>query len=233
VGALVKSIAFVDGENLTMRYQALLKDGRMPRPGVAHRPDAFVWSPHIGHPLIDTDMIRINYYTSMVGDEDAVTALRGAIAAHRYAGRADYYGPCQLHPRVYKKPQKSTKSRLVDINITIDSMRHAYTGAVDVVYLFSGDGDFVELVEDIGRSGTRVCVAAFSSGLDPRLPVVADRFFLLDDLFFASITAPALVQDVGHDLSVPSNTAPAPSAEATKARDAMVVEREQLRALRQ
>jgi uncharacterized LabA/DUF88 family protein len=69
-------------------------------------------------------------------------------------------------------------------------MRHAYTGAVEIVYLFSGDGDFVELVEDIGRSGTRVCVAAFSSGVEPRLSVVADRFYLLDDLFFEAVPAP-------------------------------------------
>jgi uncharacterized LabA/DUF88 family protein len=68
--------------------------------------------------------------------------------------------------------------------ITIDVMRHSYTDAVDVVYLFSGDGDFVELVKDAGRGGKRVCVAAFSSGLDPRLRLVADRFALLDDLYF-------------------------------------------------
>lgn len=194
--ALVKSIAFVDGENLTMRYQALLKEGRKPSQAVVHLPDVFVWQSNIGRAVIDTDMIRINYYTSMVGDEDAVTATKAAIAAQRYYGFGDLYGPCQLHPRVYKKPQKSTKSRLVDINITIDMMRHAYTGAVDVAYLFSGDGDFVELVEDIGRSGKRVCVAAFSSGLDPRLRVVADRFFLLDDLYFDPVTpvAPGATQ---------------------------------------
>jgi len=188
--ALVKSIVFVDGENLTMRYQALVKEGRRSCQGVVHCADVFVWSPRIGRPGIDTDIIRINYYTSMVGDEDAITALKEVIAAQRFHGFQDYYGPCQLHPRVYKKPQKSTKSRLVDINITIDSMRHAYTGAVDVVHLFSGDGDFVELVEDIGRSGTRVCVAAFSSGLEPKLSVVADRFFLLDDLFFEAVPVP-------------------------------------------
>jgi len=116
--ALVKSIIFVDGENLTFRYQALLKEGRKPRSGVVHRADVFVWSPYIGRPGIDTDIIRINYYTSMVGDEDAVTALKELIATQRFHGFQDYYGPCQLHPRVYKKPQKSTKSRLVDINIT-------------------------------------------------------------------------------------------------------------------
>lgn len=189
--ALVKSIAFVDGENLTIRYQSLLKDGRKPRQDTVHIPDIFVWQPEIGRPIIDTDMIRINYYTSMVGDDDAIASTRETIAAQKYDGQGDYYGYCQLYPRVYKKPRKSTKSRLVDINITIDVMRHANTDAVDVVYLFSGDGDFVELVEEVGRSGKKICVAAFSSGLDPRLRVVADRFILLDDLYFAPAPGPA------------------------------------------
>jgi uncharacterized LabA/DUF88 family protein len=204
--ALVKSVIFVDGENLTMRYQALAGAGRKPKSDVVHIPDVFVWHPGINmnRAVIDTDIIRINYYTSKIGDDAAITATRECIARQRYYGRGDLYGPCQLHPRVYKKPLKSTKSRLVDINITIDMMRHAYTDAVDVVYLFSGDGDFVELVEDIGRSGKRVCVAAFSSGLDPRLPVVADRFFLLDDLYFDPIPAPKQAD--------PDQTDPAPAA---------------------
>jgi uncharacterized LabA/DUF88 family protein len=189
--ALVKSIVFVDGENLTFRFQAMKAQGRIPIPAVQHEPDVFVWAPpFLGYEkIIDTDIIRINYYTSKVGDDNAVTAAREMIAAQRYWMHGDLYGRCQLHPRVFKKPQKSQKSRLVDINITIDVMRHAFTDAVDVVYLFSGDGDFVDLIEEVGRSGKRICVAAFSSGLDPRLRVMADRFVLLDDFYFAPIAA--------------------------------------------
>ena len=186
--ALVKSIAFVDGENLTLRYQALIREGRQPKPGTAHIPDVFVWQPNISRLVINTDIIRISYYTSMVGDDDALAATKKSIASNYYSMAGDFYGPCQLHPRVYKKLNKSTKSRLVDINIAIDVTRHAYNNSVDVVYLFSGDGDFVNLVEDAGRSGKRICVAAFSSGLDQRLPVVADRFFVLDDLYFEPVT---------------------------------------------
>ena len=197
--ALVKSIAFVDGENLTFRYQALLEEGRKPKPATAHIPDVFVWQPNISRLVINTDVIRISYYTSMVGDDDAVMAIKKFITSNQYSMHGDFFGPCQLHPRVYKKPSKSTKSRLVDMNIAIDVTRHAYTDSVDVVYLFSGDGDFVNLVEDAGRSGKRICVAAFSSGLDQRLSVVADRFILLDDFYFepetiatgASVAAPA------------------------------------------
>lgn len=188
--ALVKSILFIDGENLAMRYQALLESGRKPKPTVVHIPDIFVWQPGLGPGVINTDILRVNYYTSMVGDDDAIASVKESISAQRYFSHGDYYGQCQLFPRVYKKLKKSTKSRLVDINITIDVMRHAYTHAVDVVYLFSGDGDFVHLVEEVARSGKKVCVGAFSSGLEPRLRVAADRFALLDEHFFEPITAP-------------------------------------------
>ena len=132
-------------------------------------------------------------YTSKVGDDDSVAALREKIACNWHHMAGDFFGPCQIHPRVYKKAQKSKKSRLVDINIVIDVMRHASMDAVDVVYLFSGDGDFVDLVEEVGRSGKRICVAAFSSGLDPRMRVMPDRFTLLDPLYFQPDPPPLVV----------------------------------------
>lgn len=127
----------------------------------------------------------------MVGDDVRLAKAKKDIATVSYDGNGDYYGPCQLTPRVFKKSNQSHKSRLVDINIAIDIMRHAYTGAIDVVYLFSGDGDFSELVEEVARSGKRICVAAFSSGLDSSLPVMADRFYDLDQLYFETEAADA------------------------------------------
>ncbi len=199
--ALVRSILFVDGENLTMRYQALVASGRTPMASVKHEPDVYVWTSDLGdRSVIDTDLIRINYYTSMVGDDDAVAKVRDEVSSLRYCMHGDFYGACQLYPRVYKKPKKSTKSRLVDINITIDVMRHSYANAIDVVYLFSGDGDFVNLVEEVARSGKKVCLAAFSSGLEPRLVSAVDRFVLLDDFYFepiqqepAAIAVPSII----------------------------------------
>ena len=189
--ALVKSILLADGENLSMRYQSLIEAGRIPKPTNVHIRDVFVWQPDWGslRPLINTDVLRVNYYTSMIGDDDAVQSVCDEISRQSYSGSGDFYGPCQLFPRVYKKPKKSTKSRLVDINITIDAMRHAYSDAVDVVYLLSGDGDFLHLVEDLARSGKKVCVGAFTSGLEPRLRTSVDRFVLLDDIFFQPISS--------------------------------------------
>ena len=186
--ALVRSILFVDGENITMRYQALLESGRIPKATVKHNQDVYVWTSELGYKgVIDTDILRINYYTSMVGDDDAVTKIKNELGALQYDDPRSFYGKCQLFPRVFKKPKKSTKSRLVDINIVIDVMRHSYSNAVDVVYLFSGDGDFVHLVEEVARSGKKICLAAFSSGLEPRLASAVDRFVLLDDFYFEPI----------------------------------------------
>src|SRR5437762_13125294 len=120
--ALVKGVLLVDGENLVMRYQAMLKDGRQPADGVVHWPDVFVWH----HKLpsdVRVDLLRIMYYTSVVGAEDKISEISEFIAQHLYHGRVSYYGPCQLYPCVYKKPAQSTKSRLVDINIAIEVMR--------------------------------------------------------------------------------------------------------------
>ena len=186
--ALVRSIVFVDGENLTMRYQALAAAGRKPLPSVSHIQDICVWTSDFqSKRVIDTDVLRVNYYTSVVGDDGEVCRIKDSLANLPYLGIYDYYGRCQLYPRVYKKPKKSNKSRLVDINITIDVMRHCYSNAIDVVYIFSGDGDFVNLVEEVARSGKKVCVAAFSSGLERRLVTSVDRFVLSDDFYFEPV----------------------------------------------
>ena len=184
--ALVRSILLADGENLAIRYQALIASGRVPKATNVHIQDVFVWQPDpnsLGS-FIRTDILRINYYSSVVGDDVRVEVVRDHISKVKYYAHDDLYGGCQLHPHVFKKLKSSTKSRRVDINIAIDAMRHAYTDAVDVIYLMSGDGDFLHLVEEIARSGKKVCVAAFSSGLETRLRSSVDHFTLLDDIFF-------------------------------------------------
>jgi uncharacterized LabA/DUF88 family protein len=146
----------------------------------------YVWTADIAHArFFRTDILRVNYYTSMVGADEKLAGVRDEISRLIFSlGAGHLYGYCQLYPRVYKKLRASQKSRLVDINIVIDMMRHCYTDAVDVVYLLSGDGDFVHLVEEIARSGKQVCLGAFSSGLEPRLRSSVDQFYSLDDVFF-------------------------------------------------
>lgn len=38
-----EALIFVDGENLFLRYQEMLKAGRKPAPGNVHVQDCFIW----------------------------------------------------------------------------------------------------------------------------------------------------------------------------------------------
>jgi uncharacterized LabA/DUF88 family protein len=171
---------FIDGENLLFRYQAMLAEGKRPRNEVVHRPDEFVWSPHV-FDHTGFDFVRATYYTSVVGDTDKLTALTGFIKAQGVRRGGIY--PL-LHVCVFKKDAKAQKTRSVDINITIDALRHAFHNDADEFTFITGDSDFVLLVEAVMREGKYVRVMALSSGLLPRLQHAADNFWPLDDFFF-------------------------------------------------
>ncbi len=184
--ALVKSAMLVDGENLVFRYQSMIQQGYRSRESVIHTLDKLVWVKSIEN-LWDTDFYRVSYYTSCVGDADAVNNLKKEISNIGFelsGGHLSYYGKIDLTPHVYKKPKSSTKSRLVDINICIDAMRYACSTGTEVVAILSGDGDFCELVKELQRQGRKVCVGAFTSGLAEELTYLPDSFISLDNIFF-------------------------------------------------
>jgi len=171
----------VDGENLVFRYQKLL-ERRKPKGEVKHIKDCFIWHrqlevPYLYHP------IRVNYYTSMVGDEAALGEVERKISEINYRGG-------QMCPKVFKKAAQKHKSRLVDISICIDAMRHSNHRDVEAIFLMSGDGDFLPLIEEVKRNGTPVWVGAFSDGLNPKLRPAVDKFFDLDSWFFEPVATP-------------------------------------------
>ena len=184
---------FIDGENLVMRFQNMKKQDRKPKDGCIHIENTFVWHSDI-IPNEIRDIFRVSYYTSGVGDEDKLTEIKQKIKAVKY----DYLGPLysslgglshqkysgQLFPRVYKKTKQSERSKGVDINITIDMLDYARLENVDTMYLLSGDGDFIPLIEAVMRLGKRVNVMALSDGLNPQLKYCADEFECIDDKLF-------------------------------------------------
>lgn len=188
--ALVKSILFVDGENLTFRYQELLKSGKKPKEGVIHIPDVFVWHNDIAR-LWKIDFYRVLFYSSVVGDDLKIKEIKDIISKQIFHEDLDqsmnYFGKLQIVPSIFKKESKSHKSRLVDISITIDSMRFAYTNAADVLCFISGDGDFLNLYSEIMKGGKKVSVAALSSGLSEAVKSSVDYFVDLDNVFFRKI----------------------------------------------
>src|ERR1043166_2840948 len=173
-------IALVDGENLVFRYQEMLSN-RKRHSNTEYIEDVFVWHQYMGVAM-GWSLLRVNYYTSATGSEDRIAALEKQISgvAVPRSGEA----PCQICPRVFKKPAKSQKTKIVDISIALDALRHSYHRDVEAIWLFSGDGDYLPLIKDIMRNGTQVWLGAFSSGLNPALPPSVDRFVDLDQWFF-------------------------------------------------
>lgn len=173
-------MGFVDGENLVCRYQDMIRAGRNPNvSSISHIKDVYVWHPNMA--INPQKMVRVNYYASAVGDDDRISTIREAVDQHLVA--PDDYGR-RVCPHVFKKPKASAKIKLLDISLTIDVLRNVYRDQLDIAYLFSGDADFVPLIQEVMRNGKLVIVAAFSSGLSPEMKRVGDQFLDLDQWFF-------------------------------------------------
>lgn len=177
-------IAFVDGENLTLRYQEMVAAGRVPSPDVNYIKDSFVWVPAITS-WTEFDLMRVLYYTSVVGDDTRVSQVSAQIGATVFRSVAGgTMGKAQIIPRVHKKPANSRKSKVIDVDVTIDVMRAALTMPIGGIFLLSGDGDYLQLVREVTRSSKQIYVGAFSSGLSERLKTSVEAFIDLDPMFF-------------------------------------------------
>lgn len=186
-----RTFAFIDGENLVFRYQALLANGRTPRPQVRHERDVYVWCPdHLflqGH----FDMIRAYYFASAVGDAVHIGRLETALDELRFSSSSSSPIETLLYARLFKKPAHSQKSKNVDLGIALELMTHSYRNDLDAAILFSGDGDLAPVVEKITQAGKRVIVWGFTNGFSDALRRAADRTFYLDEVFFEPDPSPA------------------------------------------
>src|SRR5262245_6026602 len=164
-------MAFVDGENLTLRGQEVAKrDKRNLHDSTEYERDVFLWF-RIGTPprhpdwtrlttWLQPDAIRAHYYTSAVGDDDALAKIRERL---REIG---------FDPHVFKRDPKRNRSKGVDIALTKDMLSHAFLNNYDAAVLVAGDGDYMPLVEEVKRLGKIVYVAFFTgdgAGLNPDL----------------------------------------------------------------
>jgi uncharacterized LabA/DUF88 family protein len=178
-------MGFVDGENVVLRFQAMKASGKIVDPNVVHIEDLLVWHPEVTNQCL-ADVQRIYYYQTFIGDVPKMLEAKGKISntGYKYSVAKGGSGTGKLVPRVFKKEGRSTKTKSVDINLTVDMMRTAHNQAFDVLILFSGDGDYLPLVEEVMRHGKQVWIAAFSEGLNQEMRHTADLFICLDDIFF-------------------------------------------------
>lgn len=175
-------MAFVDGENFTIRGQQVA--GRMGVTlieGEYYQRDVFVWFPNVTGranlfaetPLnLQPNSIRSHYYTSSPGDEPKLAGIREALWRLGF------------HPEVFKRDSGTKRSKGVDIALAKDFLCNAFYDNYDVAVLFAGDGDYLPIVNEVKRMGKVVYVVAFhGSGLSPSLRLASDECVEVDDFF--------------------------------------------------
>jgi NYN domain len=176
-------MAFVDGENFTIRAQQVaVNKGLTFVEGEYYHRDVFVWFPNVPGraalfpqpPLkLQPSAIRSHYYASSTGDEPKLASIREAL------------WKLGFHPEVFKRDSGTKRSKGVDIALAKDFLCNAFNDNYDVAVLFAGDGDYVPMVEEVKRMGKVVYVAAFyESGLSPTLRLASDECFGIDKFFF-------------------------------------------------
>lgn len=183
----MKTLLFVDGENLWLRYSDMVKAGRKPRTDNIVIDDCFVWNHRVlGENL--WDLKRLSYYTSRCAADEEIWQTRRRISAVNFQvmTHADITYTGQIVPFVRKKSKKTNKESICDIAIAVDVMRACYRDHAEAIWIISGDGDFCALFQEVIHSGKVAIAGSLSSGLNPELPLIVDEFRLLDKCFFES-----------------------------------------------
>jgi len=153
---------FIDGENLAIRYGAMLK-GREPPKHVSYERDIYVWSTRL-QPT-SHDVIRKYYYTSITGDADRITEIEDKLKSLGIEA-----------PRVFKKT-KDRGAKQVDISLATDMLTQAHRKNYDVAILVAGDQDYIPLIDAVMAEGARVVLWFVEDGLSDKLRSRADYYF--------------------------------------------------------
>lgn len=185
-----RTLMLIDGENILSRFEEMVSNGKEMKSATKHKKGTYVWHPTITTGPFLLDIIRVSYYTTIVGSYENIEEVKNEIHSIRYEFRIEslsksIYNMGYVCPHIFKKERQSSKNKSVDINICIDALRHTYNNSIDNLYLFSGDGDYIPLVQEVMRQGKRVFVGALSSGLNPQLRNEADEFIDLDVMMFS------------------------------------------------
>ena len=123
----------------------------------------------------DTNLIRAYYYTALPEDHE-FSPLRPLIDWLDYNG----FAVISKLTREFTDPEtgkKRTKGNM-DIELALDMLKLA--PHIDHAILFSGDGDFCRLLEDVQDLGVRVSVVS-TTKTSP--PMVADSLRRMADIF--------------------------------------------------
>ena len=130
---------------------------------------------------LDTKLLRAYYYTALPEDQE-FSPLRPLIDWLDYNG----YSVVSKLTREFTDPETG-KRRIkgnMDMEIALDMLRLA--PQIEHAILFSGDGDFCRLLEDVQGIGVRVSVVSTTRTSPPMaadaLRRMADEFIEMEDL---------------------------------------------------
>ncbi len=146
-----RTALFIDGANLYAAAKAIAFD-------IDYRKLLEVFRSH-------GRLIRANYYTALLEDQD-FSPIRPLVDWLDYNGYSLITKPAREYTDAAGR--RRVKGDM-DVEIAVDMLEAA--GFCDHVFLFSGDGDFVSLVEAIQRKGVRVSVV---STIRTQPPMIAD-----------------------------------------------------------
>jgi len=84
-----RAMAFIDGENLTMRYQAMLAKNNNPIADNIVVPDVLAWNPRGLTIFPYIELLRATYYTYAVGSDEQIDEWKTKIRGISYTYRSD------------------------------------------------------------------------------------------------------------------------------------------------
>lgn len=178
-----RMMVFIDGENLVFNFQKF-KDNWGVYDDILHKKDVYVWRESSLDDLKQIEVIRAFYYTYMVGNDEMYSNIIEEIKSLEFNQNSLSIIPNNIMPCVFKKLKKEKNTKGVDIKMTVDILTNIYHDNLDIVYLMSGDGDYVPIIEEAQRWGKLVYLAAFSNGLNKKLKNIVDKFIDLDKIYF-------------------------------------------------
>ena len=121
-----KIMVFVDGENLVARFQEGLRSGLTPREDLIHEENSIVWSHSYTSISSDHEILRVTYYTYVVGDENKINSTCDDIRSMQFSKNRLSSLSTNVTPCVFKKSSRGRSAKGVDIQMCIDILNHVH-----------------------------------------------------------------------------------------------------------
>jgi len=181
---------FIDGENIVMRFQEMCKiykvcDHNYPD-NAKHEKDVYLWYSHMVPDIGLHEIVRCTLYTYVQGSDCDRDRIESDIKKLKFWRHGNSTLPNTITPKIFIK-RKGMKAKGVDISISVDALSHAAKDHYDTAVILSGDGDYLRLIDEIQSFGKQCYVGSFSEGCHPRMKIVPDMYFSLDDFLFSGV----------------------------------------------